>query len=64
MITITESRLERKELIWLILAHHFPPLKEVRTGTQTGHEARGRSSAYWLASCGLLSLLPYGTQGH
>jgi hypothetical protein len=43
--------------------------KEVRTGTQAGQEAGAeqrpwRNVFYWLASPGLLSLLPYRTQDY
>ena len=31
------------KFIWLVLPHHSPSLKEVRTGTQVGQEPGGRS---------------------
>lgn len=52
----------------LQLSGHTPSLREVRSETQdrnlkTGTEAgTTRNAAHWLAPCGLLSLLSYGTQ--
>lgn len=38
-----QSNLEEKEFIWLRLPHHCSLAKEVRTGTETGQDAGGRS---------------------
>jgi hypothetical protein len=55
--------LEREGFIWFILPYRCSSSKEVRTGTQTGQELGG-SAAYWLASCGFLSLLSYRSQDY
>jgi hypothetical protein len=40
--TVTKNNLGRKGFIHLILLHCNLPLKEIRTGTQTGQESGGR----------------------
>jgi len=38
-----QSNLGREEFILLSLPHHCSPLKEIRTGTETGQEPGSRS---------------------
>jgi hypothetical protein len=64
---VTKNKSERKGFIHLTHPQCSPSLKEVRTGTQTGQEPRGRTGAedYEGASLTeLLSLLSYRTKDH
>jgi hypothetical protein len=61
---MTKSKLGGKGFIRLTLQRHSPPLKEVRTETQTAQESGVRpgvetmvGAAYWLVHYGLLNLL-------
>jgi hypothetical protein len=40
---VTKSKLKRKGFIWLVLPHHSPELKEVRTGLKQGRKLDARA---------------------
>jgi hypothetical protein len=67
---MTKSNLEKKGIILLTVPYNSSSPKAVRTET-TQDPGRILTSgadveaiAYWLAPCGLLILLSYGTQVH
>lgn len=43
MMKHDDQKLRREAFIWLTLLHHSPSSKQVRMGTQTGQEPRGKS---------------------